>query len=170
MTVLREGLHHHAWANEQLLDLCETVPEEQLNQHVPAIYGSALDTFRHLIDADNWYLWCISQGEFGNGDLSGDEMSLAQLRPVAKATAAGWQRILQRDLDPDSDLVTTGKDGGRRHATLGIRLAQVLHHGSDHRSQVCTALTTLGYQPPEFDVWEYGEHAGLASEEPPPVV
>lgn len=167
--MLREGLRHHSWANEQLLDLCATVPDDQLAQPVPAIYGSALDTLRHLIDADNWYLVCISQGELGDADFEGDDRSFAELRPVAATTAAGWERILRRDdLDPDRDIVTVSKDGGKRHATLGIRLAQVLHHGSDHRSQVCTALTTLGYQPPEFDVWEYGATAGLASEDPPP--
>jgi uncharacterized damage-inducible protein DinB len=42
----------------------------------------------------------------------------------------------------------------------------VLHHGSDHRSQICTALTVLGHAPPEFDVWAYGEEAGLRHEEP----
>ena len=53
------------------------------------------------------------------------------------------------------------------HATIGIRLAQVLHHGSDHRSQICTALTILGYPPPEFDVWAYGETVGLTREDEP---
>jgi uncharacterized damage-inducible protein DinB len=56
-------------------------------------------------------------------------------------------------------------DGRVTHATVGIRLAQVLHHGSDHRSQICTALTVLGHEPPEFDVWAYGETIGLVREE-----
>jgi uncharacterized damage-inducible protein DinB len=36
-----------------------------------------------------------------------------------------------------------------------VRLAQVVHHGTDHRSQIATALTTLGVTPPEMDVWEW---------------
>jgi uncharacterized damage-inducible protein DinB len=43
---------------------------------------------------------------------------------------------------------------------MGLRLAQVVHHGSDHRSQVCTALTSLGITPPEIDLWAYGEAVG----------
>jgi uncharacterized damage-inducible protein DinB len=31
-----------------------------------------------------------------------------------------------------------------------------LNHGSDHRSQICTALTTLGIEPPKIDVMSYG--------------
>ncbi len=41
-----------------------------------------------------------------------------------------------------------------------FRLAQVIHHGTDHRSQVCTILSTLGIEPPEIDVWAYGEATG----------
>ena len=52
--------------------------------------------------------------------------------------------------------VTAARRLHGRDATIGIRLAQVLHHGSDHRSQISTALTTLGHAPPEFDVWAYG--------------
>jgi len=35
-------------------------------------------------------------------------------------------------------------------------LAGTLNHGCDHRSQICTALTTLGVQPPKIDVMDYG--------------
>jgi uncharacterized damage-inducible protein DinB len=51
---------------------------------------------------------------------------------------------------------------------MGIRLAQVVHHGTDHRSQICTALTTLGIEPPLIDVWDYGEAVGRTNEVPPP--
>ena len=46
-------------------------------------------------------------------------------------------------------------DGSESHAPLTIRLAQVIHHGTDHRSQVCTALTALGVTPPDIDAWSY---------------
>ena len=47
---------------------------------------------------------------------------------------------------------------------MGIRLAQALHHGTDHRSQICTALTTLGVEPPEIDVWAFAaKRAGSSS-------
>lgn len=165
--MLREGLRHHSWATEQLLERCSSLSDEELTRHIPAIYGSTVDTARHLVDADNWYLSCISDGELGAGDLDAGELPLSDVRAVASRNAAGWEAILQRDLDPDGDLAVTHDDGSVTHATLGIRLAQVLHHGSDHRSQVCTALTILGHAPPEFDVWAYGETVGLARDDPP---
>jgi uncharacterized damage-inducible protein DinB len=163
--MLAQGLGHHSWATEQLLDRCAALTDEQLTRHIPAIYGSTIDTVRHLVDADNWYLWCVSGGELGIEDFDADDLPLADLRPVAAVTAAGWAEIAGSGLDPDADIVVHRADGRVTHATVGIRLAQVLHHGSDHRSQICTALTVLGHEPPEFDVWAYGETIGLVREE-----
>ena len=50
---------------------------------------------------------------------------------------------------------------------MSIRLAQALHHGTDHRSQMCTALTTLGVEPPAIDVWDFGAEDGRVFETPP---
>jgi uncharacterized damage-inducible protein DinB len=50
---------------------------------------------------------------------------------------------------------------------MGIRLAQALHHGTDHRSQICTTLTTLGVEPPSIDVWDFGARDGRVIEIPP---
>jgi uncharacterized damage-inducible protein DinB len=59
------------------------------------------------------------------------------------------------------------EDGSETSATMGIRLAQAIHHGTDHRSQICTALTTLGIEPPSIDVWDYGATNGRVVEVPP---
>ena len=56
---------------------------------------------------------------------------------------------------------TTGPTSG---APLTIRLAQVIHHGTDHRSQVCTALTTLGIEPPAIDAWDFAWKDGRLTE------
>jgi uncharacterized damage-inducible protein DinB len=50
---------------------------------------------------------------------------------------------------------------------MGIQLAQALHHGTDHRSQICTALTTLGVAPPAIDVLTFGLQDGRVVEIPP---
>ena len=50
---------------------------------------------------------------------------------------------------------------------MGVRIAQAIHHGTDHRSQICTALTTLGLEPPLIDVWAFGLQTGRVVEVPP---
>ena len=73
--------------------------------------------------------------------------------------ARRWLKLLETDLDPDQEMVSQSADG-EFHTTVGVRLAQVLHHGTDHRSQICTALTSIGIEPPDVDVWSYAEATG----------
>jgi uncharacterized damage-inducible protein DinB len=94
-------------------------------------------------------------------------MDMAQLREAAVEISATWPEIFDRD--PDEVVVARHEeDGSETHATAGVRIAQILHHGTDHRSQICTALTQLGIEPPEIDVWAYGADAGRVKEVPPP--
>ena len=73
-------------------------------------------------------------------------------------------------MDPDEDLVPRPEyDPVGGHAPTGIRLAQVVHHGTDHRSQVCTALSSLGVTPPLIDVWDFAEATGRDRGMPAPV-
>ena len=92
----------------------------------------------------------------------------AELRDAMERQAAAWERLLERDLDPDAVTVARQEDGSEFHAPLGLRLAQVLHHGTDHRSQVCTVLTSLGIEPPGIDLWDYGDELGRTKDVPPP--
>jgi uncharacterized damage-inducible protein DinB len=94
-------------------------------------------------------------------------MDLAEVRSTFDRVSGAWPGFLARDLDPDQVYVRYRDDGSEAHAPLGIRLAQVLHHGTDHRSQIATALTQLGVTPPEMDVWDFAVSQGRLVEVPP---
>jgi uncharacterized damage-inducible protein DinB len=103
--------------------------------------------------------------ETGNWDLV-EAIRTSSLSPPGRCFSAAWSRLLGEDLDPDAVLVRHHDDGSETHTTMGIRLAQALHHGTDHRSQICTALTTLGVEPPAIDVWAFAEQDGRVVEVP----
>jgi uncharacterized damage-inducible protein DinB len=84
-----------------------------------------------------------------------------------EANGPVWQSVVEGDLDPDVVVIRHREDGSESHAPLGIRLAQVIHHGTDHRSQVCTALTALGVVPPEIDAWDFAAAHDRLVETPP---
>ena len=94
-------------------------------------------------------------------------MDLPELRATMERHGPAWSSVLAGALDPDTILVRHRDDGSETRAPMSIRLAQALHHGTDHRSQICTALTTLGMEPPFIDVWDYGEQDGRVVEVPP---
>lgn len=164
-SLLTDGFDHHVWAMLRLLDVCLELSPAQLATTVPGTYGSIVDTMRHLVGGDASYLAVMSGGRFAPIDEAG--MELPELRAAMERVGPAWTSLLAEDLDPDVIVVRRRDDGSEGHAPLGIRLAQVLHHGTDHRSQICTALTTLGMEPPEIDVWAFADSRGRLREVPP---
>lgn len=165
---LDDAFGHHTWATLRLIDACAALDPAQLEAPVPGAYGPILDTLRHLVSSDSWYLHRCS-GERTQPISDEDEalMDLAAMRDATERASAGWSELLRGDLDPDAMILTVRDDGSETHAPLGIRLAQAIHHGTDHRSQVCTALTSLGVGPPLIDVWDFGAAVGRVTEVPP---
>ncbi len=164
-TLLDDPFGHHAWANERLLEACVDLTPEQLSTSVPGTYGTILDTFRHLVSADAWYLSLI--GSHGLDEDPEKVTDLAALSPAIATVGSGWRTLLAGGVDPDQDVVDVD-DGQEFRYPVSILLAQMLHHGTDHRSQICTALTNLGITPPGIDVWAYAEATGRSSEAPAP--
>ena len=166
--LLRDAFAHHVWATLRVIDACLALGPEQLETSVPGTYGSIIGTLRHTVGADSWYLFRTSGERLAPiPDGEEDQMDLPALRSAMESYGPGWESVLAGDPDPDAMIVTRRDDGSETHAPMGIRLAQALHHGSDHRSQVCTALTTLGIEPPAIDVWDYGSDRGSVTEIPP---
>ncbi|MBA3236133.1 MAG: DinB family protein [Chloroflexi bacterium] len=151
-SLLHDAFAHHAWATERLIEVCAALSADQLATQVPGTYGSISGTLGHLVASDAWYLsfFPVASEPFD------DEASptLDDMRAALTRNAAAWTTLLEGELDPDEQIAE--QDGEwELHSPVGVRLAQVVHHGTDHRSQVCTALTTLGIEPPEIDVWAY---------------
>jgi uncharacterized damage-inducible protein DinB len=164
---MHDAFAHHQWATLTLMDTCSSLTPDQLETFAPGTYGSILDTMRHLVAADSSYLFVCSGETEGPPIEDEDAMDLATLRKAMEGFGPKWAALLERDPDPDTVLVRHRPDGSETSAPLGIRLAQVVHHGTDHRSQICTALTTLGIQPPYIDVWDFGEQDGRVIDTPP---
>jgi uncharacterized damage-inducible protein DinB len=165
--ILADAFDHHIWATLRVIDACLELSDEQLGTTVPGTYGSILDTLRHLVSADGGYLTLLSDGRVEAIDE--DSGSLADLRSAIEANGPVWADVLAAASDPDVSVTRHREDGSTSTAPLGVRLAQVVHHGTDHRSQVCTALTSLGITPPEIDVWDFAHAQGRLSETEPTV-
>ena len=162
-SLLEDAFAHHAWATVRLIDACAGLSAEQVATAVPGTYGSILDTLRHLVSSDAFYVR-VTSGELSPiVDLDG--ATLAELRAAVEENAAGWSRVLAANPDPDGMVREVDPDDGyQRAAPLGMHLADVLNHGAEHRSQVCTALTTLGIEPPRMSVLDLGLERGVVNE------
>jgi len=163
-SLLKDAFGHHVWATVTLIDACLELGPLQLETAVPGTYGSILDTMRHTVGADASYLFVCSGGAVP--EIEEADMDLAALRDVMLALGPAWDAYLSLELDAEAVVVRHRDDGTDSAAPLGIRLAQALHHGTDHRSQVCTALTSIGIEPPEIDAWAFAWKDGRLTETP----
>lgn len=163
-SLLADAFGHHVWATERLIDACLELSPEQLETVVPGTYGSIITTMRHIAGGDAGYLFALTGGR--TSEIDEGEMGLGELRAAMERNGVAWSEVLAQDPDPDADCVRHRDDGTDSHAPVGIRLAQALHHGTDHRSQICTALTSLGLEPPEIDVWAFADLDGRVVETP----
>lgn len=156
-SLLHDAFGHHLWATERLLDECSALTDGQLATSAPGTYGSIIATLRHLVASDGWYLWFFP-GEHVSPDEDA-QLNLDELRTAWATNASAWRVLLEGELDADEDIVERD-NGWTVRSPVGVRLAQVVHHGTDHRSHICTILTTLGVTPPDIDVWAYARATG----------
>jgi uncharacterized damage-inducible protein DinB len=156
-TLLDDAMAHHIWATEQIIEVCAELTEKQLATPAPGSYGPIIETLRHLVSTDAWYLtFFLDEPQRLNPDERPD---LAELRRVIGENGRDWAGILAGNPDGETDTVEEG-DGWKFHAPTAFRLATTIQHGTDHRSQICTALTSLGIEPPEIDLWGWGKATG----------
>ena len=157
-SLLSDAFRHHIWATEVILETCAGLTPEQLEAPSPGTYGPVIDTLRHIVQADSFYLRIFTDGRVELIDKEA-KLDVSQLRSRFATMAPSTRRCLASDPDPDADIVERD-DRWEFHSKMGLRLAQVVHHGTDHRSQVARRSTSFGITPPEIDLWAYGEVTG----------
>jgi uncharacterized damage-inducible protein DinB len=165
-SLLEAAFAHHIWATTRLIDACLGIRVEDLETSVPGTRGPMSETLRHIVLSDAFDLFVLTGDRAF--DIDEEHLTLAEARVIMDRNGSGWAEYISRALDPDAMVHEVDKsDGYERWAPVGFRLAGVLDHATDHRSQVCTALTALGVEPPKIDVFDYGLGAGRIVEKLP---
>jgi uncharacterized damage-inducible protein DinB len=154
-SLLEVAFAHHVWATIRVIDACLARSDEELETSVLGTRGPMLGTLRHVVAGDTEDL-SILTGERAS-DTDGEDMSLVDARLVMERNGSRWAEFISGSPDPDAIVREIDEtDGFERWAPVGFRVAAALDHGTDHRSQICTALTTLGVEPPAIDVYTFG--------------
>lgn len=153
--VVRGMFAHHLWATEALIDHLSDLPPERLDAAVPGTYGSMLQTLTHLIEADERYLVRLRESRpapYPNrGAVPLDELR-QELREHAKRWGVALDELEAGELSAD---VIGKEDYPDTRSAETMLLIQAIHHGDDHRTQICSTLGALGEDVPELDGWEY---------------
>lgn len=156
MTTVGEGIfEQNTWANDNLIEACSGLTDEQLNLEAPGTYGSVRSTLIHLVGAQARYIARLS----GEPPVDLDPAAgLADLRAVAASTGA---RLTELAMSMNADqLLELNFQGKEYQVESSVILAQVINHATEHRPHVRTVLSQHGIDTPELDGWTWGEAVG----------
>src|SRR5664280_3727552 len=154
MDPLSEAFQHHTWATERLIRHLRGLPADALGATTTGVYGEVLATLSHLLDADGRYLRYLEGTPPPPKSGPDPTKSLDELADQLRDQAVRWRIVLARIDEIDVTLPARGPRPELPHAT-NLLVGQALHHGNDHRTQICTVLSASGYAAPDLDVWSY---------------
>ena len=162
-------LRHDVWATEQILARCRALTPAQLDLAVPGTYGSVRRTLAHIVAADENYVVRLLGALLHDPPFRSADAETATIGALAEHlahVADGVERLFaRRDFDPEAILRDTPlrRPGEPRFEMNGwVPLTQFIHHGNDHRSQICTTLSQHGIEPPDVQVWPYAIDLGAS--------
>jgi uncharacterized damage-inducible protein DinB len=140
------------WANLALIDACRPLTDEQLDATVEGVYGSIRATLQHIVSSETSYATRL--GADSTPKLKWDDPwpGFDRLAELAQATGSAFVEVSGSVSDEPIRV------GTQQHYDVEpvVILTQMFNHGTEHRSQVATILTTLGIEPPELSGWEWG--------------
>jgi uncharacterized damage-inducible protein DinB len=153
--VVRAMFDHHLWATATLIAHLDGLPRERLDEAIPGTYGSIVLTLSHLLNADARYLLRLTDPD---PPPAGEDVArpLAELASELEDHRGRWNGFLDR-LDAgtlDASIRSRDDYPDVAHAE-GLLMLQAIHHGNDHRTQICSTLGALGLDVPDLDGWEY---------------
>lgn len=164
MPLLVESLYQHsAWATERLIEVCETLSDEQLDAPRENAAGSIRHTLVHTLSAEQYYLSRVGAAPppdpvTEGATFPGFDVLKRAARANGEALAAAAAANTPDDVVPGRDSDTFGE------ADASVFLVQAMNHSAEHRTQILSILTTLGHGPPAFseqiDGWSWGAASG----------
>ena len=150
-TIVEKLFEHNHWANLQILQVCATLSDEQLDAKPDATTkGSIRATLQHLIEAQQSY-WTQMAGiqPHFNWQVPPD---FAELQQAAILTGEG---LLALARDESNKLSATFHYDGYAIEPWVV-MVQAINHATEHREQIKSMLSGLGVEPPRIDGWMYG--------------
>jgi uncharacterized damage-inducible protein DinB len=149
-------LRHNAWANKTLLEFCSRLEPAALELSAAGTYGTLYGTLQHIIGGEQFYLRLLTGEVLGTPVRKTERGTLGDLITIAALTGA---RAIDLAADDDvARVIAPGED----QTTVGIVLAQLVHHGNEHRAHATTILGSHGRKTPKIGAWTYGIANGIS--------
>jgi uncharacterized damage-inducible protein DinB len=168
MTIeLNRLLAHMAWANQKTIEHLQTLPEDSLKAFATNPEWFVAEIAHHIVDSADHYAFDISgkPALTQPGDECIDDVNviadLARLKEQAAKVDAMLLDCVKLDEVQIEFLNYEDKLVKRWRSTI---LSQAIHHATEHRAQIASALEAKGFTPvnlDDLDLWSYEIETGL---------
>ncbi|GAB4091181.1 DinB family protein [Flaviaesturariibacter terrae] len=137
---------YHAWANDQLLQVMQSMPEEQWTREVPSSFPSLRKTLLHVLDAESiWWQRMQLQEKIvrPSDNFGGDGVAIAQ---ALRKTDQQWLEFVQKAGEHvfTHEFIYADLRKQQQKSMVSNVLLHLFNHGTYHRGQVVTMLRQLG--------------------------
>ncbi len=157
MDLTVEFLRHNTMMNGRLMDACRPLTPEQLDATATGTYGTVGATLVHMANSQIGYgarfldrrrerPEPLDEHPLPGFDLVSERFDLGNAWLEEAAARAGEEHRVE---------VAGDDPPGTWTMDAALLLLQAVNHGTEHRSQVATILTTLGIEPPSMDGWTF---------------
>jgi uncharacterized damage-inducible protein DinB len=154
-TMMTEFILYNNWANQQVLQACQKLSEEQLAAVITGAYGTIRGTLEHIIRGETFYVRLLAGSCPQPSFKWQDQPSLAEMTTYAAQVGNALLDLAQR-IRP-TDLIIEEDDGKQfRYQALAVFI-QIINHGVEHRTNITTVLNGGLMTPPAVDGWAYFE-------------
>lgn len=165
MTIgLERLLAHMKWANRLTIEHLQTLPDEALKAFATNSEWFVAEIMHHIVESADSYAYRITNERC---DVPGEKIQeiesvvdLEFLKVQADAIDSALQECAKLD-DIQMEFENySGKLVKRWRSTI---LSQAIHHATEHRAQIASALEAKGFNPvdlDELDLWRFEINIG----------
>ena len=154
-------LRHMAWANQKTIAHLETLPEESLGAFATKSEWHVAEILHHIVDSADHYAYRISGvpslTQPGEDCIDGVKV-IADLARIAEQARAVDLALLECVKLDDIELVFENYEDKQVKRWRSTILSQAIHHATEHRAQIASALEAKGFTPmdlDELDLWAF---------------
>ena len=160
-------LAHMAWANQKTISHLQTLPQESLASFATNCEWHVAEIIHHIVDSGDHYAFRISgipaltkPGVPGIEDVK-EIADLARIKEQAVIVDKALLECVKLD---DIQIEFKNYSGNMVKRWRSTILSQAIHHATEHRAQLASALEAKGFKPvdlDELDLWAFEIETGL---------
>ena len=166
-------LKHMAWANQEIYRELSKLPDTALDAFAVNPEWQVREIVRHIWSSAAWYGYgLVDKSSLSESEEAGWQIKLqeTQVHPqkcsdvleIAKKLAVADEELLKAARVPESMIARENANGQVMRARSTI-VSQAIHHATEHRAQIVSALEAKGFTTinlDDYDLWAYSSTIG----------